>query len=83
MNICQSCSMPMASEEVMGRNGDGSVNEDYCIHCYKDGDFSKPEETFEEMVASCIPPFMVQEGLTEDEAKAKLIETLKPLKRWQ
>ena len=36
--FCQSCGMPL-TEEVLGTNVDGSKNEDYCMYCYKDGNF--------------------------------------------
>ena len=36
--FCQSCGMPL-TEEVLGANVDGSKNEDYCMYCYKDGNF--------------------------------------------
>ena len=32
--------MPMADEELFGTNADGSKNEDYCIYCFKDGEFT-------------------------------------------
>lgn len=82
MNICQSCSMPMENEELQGKNKDGSLNADYCIYCYPNGEFNKPDETFEEMIETCIP-FMVKEGFTEDEARNNLTQNLKNLKRWK
>ena len=36
--FCQSCGMPL-TEDVLGTNADGSKNEDYCMYCYKDGNF--------------------------------------------
>ena len=39
MNICQSCAMPLYSDDVYGTNADGSKNEDYCKYCYVDGKF--------------------------------------------
>lgn len=81
MSICQSCGMPMENETLMGRNVDGTVNEEYCVYCYPNGAFNKPEETFEEMIETCIP-FMVKEGMEEAAAKEYLVNTLKPLKRW-
>lgn len=81
MNICQSCSMPMGNEELHGKNKDGSINADYCIYCYPNGEFNKPDETLEEMIETCIP-FMVKEGFTEDGARNHLTQNLKNLKRW-
>ncbi|MEE1156118.1 MAG: zinc ribbon domain-containing protein, partial [Methanobrevibacter sp.] len=38
--FCQSCAMPMTGSEIYGTNADGSKNEDYCIYCFKDGEFT-------------------------------------------
>ncbi len=82
MKICQSCGMPMETVELQGNNKDGSKNEEYCKYCYPSGAFNNPEETFEEMVTSCIP-FLEEKGMSKDEANKYLVDTLKPLKRWQ
>jgi len=81
MDICQSCGMPMKNEELHGKNKDGSLNTDYCIYCYPNGEFPNPNETFEEMVETCVP-FEMKEGFTEDEARQYLRKELKTLKRW-
>lgn len=81
MSICQSCGMPMENEALMGRNTDGSLNAEYCIYCYPKGAFNNPDETFEQMVETCIP-FMMKEGMDEVAAKEYLVSTLRPLKRW-
>lgn len=82
--ICQSCGMPMAAEELYGTNSDGTKNNEYCTYCYQDGSFPKPDETLEEMIATCVP-FMVEDNpnLTAEEAKAQLEAFLPTLKRWQ
>ncbi|MCH4888046.1 transcriptional regulator [Acidaminobacter sp. JC074] len=82
MKICQSCGMPMNDEAMFGKNADGSKNEEYCLYCYPQGQFNKPDETFEEMVETCVP-FMMKEGHTEAEARKYLTDNLKNLKRWQ
>jgi len=81
MDICQSCGMPMESNELHGKNKDGSMSTEYCIYCYPSGEFNKPNETFEEMVKTCIP-FMMKEGFTEEKARDHLNKELKNLKRW-
>ena len=50
--ICQSCTMPMADESLYGTNADGSKNSDYCIYCYKDGEFLQ-NLTIDEMIEHC------------------------------
>lgn len=79
---CQSCGMPMEDASLYGTNADGSKSEEYCKYCFTNGAFYKPNETMEEMITTCIP-FMVEEGMTEDEAREKLEKILPTLKRWQ
>ena len=38
--FCQSCGMPL-TDDVLGTNADGTKNGDYCMYCYKDGQFLK------------------------------------------
>lgn len=37
--ICQSCGMPIISNDQLGINKDGSVNLEYCKYCYENGEF--------------------------------------------
>lgn len=82
--ICQSCSMPMATEEMYGSNQDGTKNEVYCTYCYQEGSFINPDQTLEQMIETCAP-FMVEDNpnLTLEEAKEQLGAYLPTLKRWQ
>lgn len=43
MVICQSCSMPLAKDDEKGTNADGSKSEEYCIYCFVNGEFTKPD----------------------------------------
>lgn len=81
--ICQSCGMPMTAENLFGTNADGSKNEDYCTHCYQNGAFSQPEETMEQMIESCIPFMVEQDGWTEETSRKHLQEMMPQLKRWK
>lgn len=79
--ICQSCSMPIISEEQYGTNKDGSKNTDYCIYCYKDGEFidKVSMEEYVEMNAQ----FASQAGMTEEEMRDHCNKVFPTLKRWQ
>ena len=81
--FCQSCGMPMEDEHY-GKNADGTKNEDYCHYCYPNGAFASPNETLEDMIASCVP-FVVEAGAAanDEEAKKMLEEFLPTLKRWK
>ena len=40
--------------EIYGTNADGTLNEDYCMYCYKDGAFVGPADcTMEQMIDHC------------------------------
>lgn len=79
---CQSCGMPMETEQVLGTNADGSQNEEYCVYCYQKGAFTAPNMTMQEMIDFCIP-ILVKEGFEENAAKAMLNDVIPKLKRWQ
>lgn len=36
--ICQCCGMPIEDDAVLGRNKDGTLNDEYCRWCYADDD---------------------------------------------
>ena len=38
--VCQCCGMPMEDDSIIGREQDGSLNEDYCKWCYADGTYT-------------------------------------------
>ena len=82
-NLCQSCAMPMASDEDRGKNADGTINMDYCKYCYPNGSFNNENETMAEMVTTCIPFLVQYDGKTEVEARKLLEDTLPHLKRWK
>lgn len=37
--ICQSCGMPIENTNQLGKNIDGSTNNNYCKYCYDNGEF--------------------------------------------
>lgn len=79
--ICQCCGMPM-EDDVIGKNKDGSFNEEYCKWCYADGTFTYSDlDDLIEVAAR----HMVSEsdGLTEDQARSYLKETLPSLNYWK
>ena len=83
--ICQSCSMPIADIKLRGTEKNGSVNNEYCVHCYKDGTFTKPNATLEEMIELYAPKWgtwMGKPSMTIEQAKLEIRQKLSPLKRW-
>ena len=80
--ICQSCAMPMPTDDMLGTEQNGSASQDYCSYCYQNGSFNGPTQTMEQMVDVCVP-FIVKEGMPEAQARKIMEETLPLLKRWK
>jgi transcriptional regulator with XRE-family HTH domain len=77
--ICQCCGMPL-EDEIIGRNKDGSLNEDYCKWCYADGTYTYSD--LDELIEVCIPN-MVNENFSEEQARSYLKQTLPQLDYWK
>ncbi len=77
--ICQCCGMPL-EDDIIGRNQDGTLNEEYCKWCYADGTYTYSD--MDELINVCIP-HMVTEGFSEEQARAYMKETLPKLDYWK
>ena len=38
--ICQCCGMTIEDDSILGRDKDGTLNEEYCKWCYADGTYT-------------------------------------------
>ncbi|MBR5388470.1 MAG: zinc ribbon domain-containing protein [Clostridia bacterium] len=79
--ICQSCAMPLDSDDLLGTNKDGSVNHDYCKYCYKDGEFTD-DVSMEEYIEMC-SQFGEQAGMTNEQMREYCAAVFPTLKRWK
>ena len=77
--ICQCCGMPL-EDSILGRNIDGSLNEDYCQWCYADGTFTYHD--MDEMIDICVG-HMVNENFTEEQARSYMKQMLPTLNYWK
>ena len=77
--VCQCCGMPL-DDSILGRNRDGSLNEDYCQWCYADGTYTYSD--MDELIKICIPQ-MVKQGFTEDQAREYMKQKLPTLDYWK
>jgi hypothetical protein len=73
--------MPMDNENVYGTNKDGSKNTDYCIYCYKNGEF-KDKVSMEEYIEMMIP-FASQTNMTPEQMRHHCETVFPTLKRWK
>ena len=77
--VCQCCGMPL-EDDIIGRNQDGTLNEDYCKWCYADGTYTYSD--MDELINVCIP-HMVKEGFSEEQARAYMKDQLPKLAYWK
>ena len=77
--VCQCCGMPL-EDAILGRNADGSLNEDYCQWCYADGTYTYGD--MDELIDVCAG-HMAADGFTEEQARAYLKQTLPGLDYWK
>ncbi|MBR3640977.1 MAG: helix-turn-helix domain-containing protein [Oscillibacter sp.] len=78
--ICQCCGMPLESDEILGRDKDGALNEEYCKWCYADGTYTYDD--MDDLIDVCIP-HMARSGFTEEQARAYMKEKLPKLDYWK
>lgn len=77
-HTCQSCGMPIYQPDLYGTDADGYKIEDYCLYCFKNGDFTQ-DVTMEEMIKLCA-------NYVQTTHRARVIAQMKiqfpTLKRW-
>ena len=82
IKICQSCGMPMETNEDFGTNADGGINNEYCHFCWQEGKFTSDVE-LPEFIEMQVKIAMDHLGMTEEEAREVAETTLPELKRWK
>ncbi len=77
--VCQCCGMPL-EDSILGRNKDGSLNEDYCQWCYADGTYTYSD--MDDLIDVCAGN-MAGAGFSEEQARVYLKQTLPELDYWK
>ena len=77
--VCQCCGMPL-DDTMLGRDADGTPNEDYCKWCYADGTYTYDD--MDDLIRVCLP-HMVSDKLSEEQAREYLRQTLPTLDYWK
>lgn len=77
--ICQCCGMPL-EDAIIGRDRDGTPNEDYCKWCYADGTYTY--SSMDDLIDVCVG-HMVGEGFSEEQARSYMKQTLPKLNYWK
>lgn len=78
--FCQSCSMPLENDTMLGTEKNGSKNRQYCRYCYQDGAFVNPGMSLQQMT-SFVKSKMLEMHI-DQEIINKAVETLPYLNRW-
>ena len=77
--ICQCCGMPL-EDAIIGRNKDGSMNEDYCKWCYADGTYTY--SNMDDLIDVCAQN-MVNEEFSEEQVREYMKQMLPGLDYWK
>ena len=81
---CQSCGMPLSAD--FGNYGtdenDAPVSE-YCMFCFKQGRFTDPNQTLDQMIASSIDNMTTDLGMPLEQATQLANSVIPGLRRWQ
>ncbi len=77
--VCQCCGMPL-DDSLLGREKNGTLNEDYCKWCYASGEFTY--DNMDELIEVSVK-HMAGDGFTEEEARAYMKERLPELDYWK
>lgn len=77
--FCQCCGMPL-EDSIIGKNRDGSLNEDYCKWCFADGTYTYSD--MDDLINIAVP-HMVKEGFSEEQAREYLKKRLPTLDYWK
>ena len=78
--ICQCCGMPLEEDGILGRDGDGTLNENYCKWCYADGTYMYSD--MDELIDVCVRN-MVNENISEEQARSYMKDLLPQLDYWK
>lgn len=78
--ICQCCGMPMEDDTIIGRDEDGTLNEEYCKWCYADGIYTYSD--MDDLIEVCVRN-MANKNFTEEQVRAYMKEMLPKLDYWK
>ncbi len=77
--VCQCCGMPL-EDEIMSREKDGTLNENYCQWCYADGTYTYSD--MDDLIDVCVQ-HMTGDSFNEEQARSYMKELLPTLDYWK
>ncbi len=75
--------MLIMKPEEFGMFPRGVKNLEYCYYCFKNGAFTEPDITFEQMAGKLSGPMKLNKNMTDEEAKENASKLISGLKRWR
>ena len=81
---CQSCGMPLSAEfGNHGTNADQSRTDEYCSFCFRNGEFTNPNQTLEQMIQSSVENMTADLNMPPEKAVELANSFIPKLRRWQ
>ena len=80
---CESCGMPLVTDQDAGTEKDGTLSRKYCTHCYQNGSFTEPELTKETMIKKYAPMLSAHFDLPVQKAEEMVRNFTAVLPRWK
>ena len=74
--------MPLTSQDDFGTSADGSRVRDYCRFCFRDGEFTDPAISQQDMISKCVGLLLEKNVMSEPQARTLMQELIPTLKRW-
>lgn len=76
--------MPLMAEfpDGFGTESDGSKTTEFCSFCYRDGAFTKPDMTVDEMVQSSVDFMTAEFKMPVEQASRMSNDVIRKLRRW-
>lgn len=78
--ICQCCGMPLEDDDIISRDADGTLNEDYCKWCYADGNYTY--SNMDDLIEVCVR-HMANEDFTAEQVRTYMKKLLPELDYWK
>ena len=77
--ICQCCGMPL-TDDIISKETDGALNEEYCKWCYTDGEYTY--DNMDDLIDFCAG-HMATEEFSSEQVRAYMKEMLPKLNYWK
>ena len=80
---CESCGMPLMTDEDAGTEADGTKSCRYCTHCYQNGVFTEPDLTRDGMIQKYAPMISAELDISLQKAEEMVTIFTSSLPRWK